>query len=127
MARPRVGALLTRNVFRLVDSFPVAYGVGLVATMVTRNHVRIGDLAAGTLLVYDHTDTRWPTTPISGAPDTNSMHDAEVVTELLQRWESLDGGARRRLAPRSSGIQQRRMTPLCARDLRILRREARRE
>src|SRR5262249_32351405 len=54
---PGVGALLARNVFRLVDSFPAAYAVGLVATMVTRDHVRIGDLAAGTLLVYVQPDT----------------------------------------------------------------------
>jgi uncharacterized RDD family membrane protein YckC len=53
---PTVGALLTRNVFRLIDSFPVAYAVGLVTTMLTRNHVRIGDLAAGTLIVYVPTD-----------------------------------------------------------------------
>jgi uncharacterized RDD family membrane protein YckC len=53
---PTVGALLTRNVFRLIDSFPIAYAVGLVTTMLTRNHVRIGDLAAGTLIVYVPTD-----------------------------------------------------------------------
>ena len=50
---PSVGALVTRNVFRLIDSFPLVYSVGLIATMLTRDHVRIGDLAAGTLLVYD--------------------------------------------------------------------------
>src|SRR5262249_48759921 len=49
---PGVGAILTRNVFRLIDSFPGAYAVGLIATMATRNGVRIGDMAAGTLLVY---------------------------------------------------------------------------
>src|ERR1700761_624522 len=58
---PSVGALLTRNVFRLVDSFPAAYAVGLITTFVTRRHVRIGDLAAGTLLVYVEID-------IVGAP-----------------------------------------------------------
>lgn len=96
---PGVGALLTRNVFRLVDSFPVAYAVGLVATMVTRNHVRIGDLAAGTVLVYVHTDTTLAhysdQRPAGHQLDATT---AEVVSELLQRWESLDGGARRRLA-----------------------------
>ena len=28
---PSVGALLVRNVFRLIDSLPLLYGVGLVA------------------------------------------------------------------------------------------------
>jgi uncharacterized membrane protein SpoIIM required for sporulation len=59
-ATPTVGALLVRNVFRVVDSLPVVYGVGLVTSMVTAEHVRIGDLAAGTLLVYDHRDARAP-------------------------------------------------------------------
>jgi uncharacterized RDD family membrane protein YckC len=54
---PGLGATVTRNVFRLIDSFPLVYSVGLIATMLTRDHVRIGDLAAGTLLVYDRATT----------------------------------------------------------------------
>ena len=53
---PELGAYVIRNVFRLVDTFPVCYGLGLVMTMITRNHVRLGDIAAGTLLVYDQLD-----------------------------------------------------------------------
>src|SRR5688572_24358951 len=30
---PTAGSLIARNVFRLIDSFPLFYGVGLVATM----------------------------------------------------------------------------------------------
>ncbi|HEY4211551.1 MAG TPA: stage II sporulation protein M [Steroidobacteraceae bacterium] len=51
-APPSIGELLTRNVFRVVDSFPLFYPVGLIATMLTDNHVRVGDIAAGTVLVY---------------------------------------------------------------------------
>jgi uncharacterized RDD family membrane protein YckC len=96
---PGVGALLTRNVFRLVDSFPVAYAVGLVTTMFTRNHVRIGDLAAGTLLIYAHRDTALA--PYAGARTTGNQLDAttsEIVNELLQRWPALDTAARHRIA-----------------------------
>jgi uncharacterized membrane protein SpoIIM required for sporulation len=59
-AAPNVGALLVRNIFRVVDGLPMAYGVGLVTSMIRADHVRIGDLAAGTLLVYDHRDARAP-------------------------------------------------------------------
>jgi uncharacterized RDD family membrane protein YckC len=101
---PGVGSLLTRNVFRLIDSFPIAYTVGLVTTMLTRNHVRIGDLAAGTLLVYVHKHTalghyfgeRRSANPAHSLDATS----AEVASELLQRWATLDGDARRRLAQR---------------------------
>ena len=50
---PGIGAILIRNVFRLVDSLPFLYAIGLVTTIVTRHAVRIGDIAAGTVLVYD--------------------------------------------------------------------------
>jgi len=96
---PSVGSLLTRNVFRLVDSFPIAYAVGLVTTIVTRNHVRIGDLAAGTLLVYAHDGA--PLARYSADQLVGNQLDAttaEVVSELLQRWETLDDAARRRMA-----------------------------
>jgi uncharacterized RDD family membrane protein YckC len=96
---PSVGSLLARNVFRLVDSFPIAYAVGLVTTMVTRHHVRIGDLAAGTLLVYVHDGA--PLAHYSADSLAGNQLDAttaEVVGELLQRWETLDNAARRRMA-----------------------------
>jgi uncharacterized membrane protein SpoIIM required for sporulation len=59
-ATASVGALLIRNVFRVIDSLPGVYGVGLLTAMIRKDHVRIGDLAAGTLLVYDPGDARLP-------------------------------------------------------------------
>ena len=91
---PGVGPLLTRNVFRLVDSFPVAYALGLLTTMFTRNNVRIGDLAAGTLLVYARNDATLAR--IDGREI--DARAAEVLSELLQRWSTLDSAARRKLA-----------------------------
>jgi uncharacterized RDD family membrane protein YckC len=91
---PGVGSLLTRNVFRLVDSFPVAYALGLLTTLITRNNVRIGDLAAGTLLVYTRNDATLARFPGNRLDATT----AEVLSELLQRWPTLDGTARRRIA-----------------------------
>jgi hypothetical protein len=97
---PGVGALLTRNVFRLVDGLPVLYGVGLITTLATRDHVRVGDMAAGTLLVYERPDVLLPE-PVainaSTQPPLRSS-DAEIITELLQRWPQLDSEARQRLA-----------------------------
>src|SRR2546430_15910805 len=58
---PSAGALLTRNVFRLVDSLPLCYGVGLITVVLTRDNLRIGDMAAGTLLVFEQAEARLPT------------------------------------------------------------------
>jgi uncharacterized RDD family membrane protein YckC len=97
---PSVGSLLTRNVFRLIDSFPLAYAVGLVTTMLTRNHVRIGDVAAGTLLVYFHehaAPARYTGERAAGSHFLDAAK-SEVLNELLQRWPSLDPAARHRIA-----------------------------
>jgi uncharacterized RDD family membrane protein YckC len=53
-ATPDIGALLIRNALRLVDCLPICYVLGLVSCFITEQRVRIGDLAAGTVLVLDH-------------------------------------------------------------------------
>ncbi|MGA3071178.1 MAG: RDD family protein [Terracidiphilus sp.] len=44
---------MARNLVRYVDQFPFFYAVGVIAIFVTRQHQRLGDLAAGTLVVRD--------------------------------------------------------------------------
>jgi hypothetical protein len=44
---------MARNLIRFVDQFPGFYVVGVIAMFVTRQHQRLGDLAAGTLVVRD--------------------------------------------------------------------------
>ena len=94
---PGAGALLTRNVFRLIDSLPLCYGVGLVATALTREHLRIGDMAAGTLLVYERSAAAPAVFSAHGQLDAAGM---EIVHELLARWSALEPAARARLAQR---------------------------
>lgn len=97
-ATPGAGALLTRNVFRLIDSLPLCYGVGLAAVALTREHLRIGDMAAGTLLVYERSAALPPQLTAAGSNlDANGM---EIVQELLSRWAALEPAARAELARR---------------------------
>lgn len=44
---------MTRNFLRIVDQFPVVYGVGVLSILLTRQNQRLGDLAAGTLVVHE--------------------------------------------------------------------------
>ncbi|MEM7032144.1 MAG: RDD family protein [Chloroflexota bacterium] len=44
---------IIRNLVRLVDFLPFAYGVGLVTMFINAQARRLGDLAAGTLVVFD--------------------------------------------------------------------------
>lgn len=57
---------MARNFIRYIDQFPGPYAVGVIAMFVTKQHQRLGDLAAGTLVVRD----REQETPLWG--DTGS-------------------------------------------------------
>lgn len=45
-------ASIIRNLLRVIDFFPLFYGVGLLSMLISRQFKRLGDLAAGTLVVY---------------------------------------------------------------------------
>lgn len=53
---------MARNLIRYVDQIPFFYGVGVIAVFATKQHQRLGDLAAGTLVVRD----RAPESPAWG-------------------------------------------------------------
>jgi len=91
---PGAGALLVRNVFRLIDTLPVLYCLGLVAVIATREHLRMGDMAAGTLLVYERDAAHLP--PAAEAPRLDARA-SELVAELLERWPTLAPDARLQL------------------------------
>ena len=42
-----------RNIVRIVDMLPFAYGIGLFTMLLNKNWQRLGDLAAGTLVVKE--------------------------------------------------------------------------
>jgi uncharacterized RDD family membrane protein YckC len=96
---PSAGALLVRNLFRLIDSAPAVYLIGLIVVMFTSQHVRIGDLAAGTLLVLDSPETEASFTSLGAAGGGKlDPHTADLVHELLDRWKELEPEPRRKLA-----------------------------
>jgi uncharacterized RDD family membrane protein YckC len=45
-------ASVARNLLRAVDFLPLLYGFGLIAMMMNRDFKRLGDLAAGTIVVH---------------------------------------------------------------------------
>lgn len=103
------GPSAVRNVIRLIDILPAAYLVGMTSILVTRRNQRLGDLAAGTLVVRER-KTLPPETLISPsvqAPawDTSAVtldELATVVAFLGRRWE-LPAGARTQLAAEIAG------------------------
>ena len=105
---PGIGAVLIRNVFRLLDSMPFVYLVGLVCTMVTRRHVRLGDLAAGTVLVYDEPLADGAFDRVAAQASAGlDYRVVELARDLCERWTTLNVDTRTGLALRlltSQGI-----------------------
>jgi uncharacterized RDD family membrane protein YckC len=95
---------LLRNLLRVVDFLPLFYGVGLASLLFTRDSQRLGDLVAGTLVVYqepvqtesllpdlpavDESEPPLPAAPLAAIPD-------EVIALAAQYLRS-----RTELAPR---------------------------
>jgi uncharacterized RDD family membrane protein YckC len=93
-----IGALLVRNVFRLIDALPAFYGVGLAVAFISRDNLRWGDMAAGTVLVYQRTQALLPLEAFRRSPGALGAQSAELVFELLERWGTLGPEARVTLA-----------------------------
>lgn len=105
---PSFPALLVRTLLRLVDFLPGFYSVGLVFLIATPRTQRLGDLAAGTVVVYDRSLP--PPVPLFLPPDEGrdrlarsvdpaalSEHEYAVVRSFLLRRDTLDPAARQRL------------------------------
>ena len=99
-------AVLVRNLLRLVDMLPVFYAIGSVSILVTKRAQRLGDLAAGTIVVHDRDRAAPLPAAVVDAPDWAPSLDTAALTEqdqalvrsFLQRRWRLDTEARARLA-----------------------------
>ena len=84
---------LTRNLLRAVDFLPFLYGIGLAAMLLNRDFKRLGDLAAGTVVVYrgeKSTGVRQipKVTPVP-PPVPLTLEDQRAVLELAERAQTL--------------------------------------
>lgn len=110
-----------RNVVRLVDFLPFAYLVGASAILLTPRNQRLGDLAAGTLVVRDRPPKRRTESFVALVPaaetaawDTSAVTREEIaaVRRFLERRDEIDRHARlelgstlaERLRPKVGGV-----------------------
>ena len=85
-------AALTRNLLRAVDFLPLLYGIGLAAMLSNRDFKRLGDLAAGTVVVYNlekAVPRSFPEAPPVSPPFSLSLEDQRAVLELAERASTL--------------------------------------
>jgi len=86
-------AALTRNLLRAVDFLPLLYGIGLAAMLVNRDFKRLGDLAAGTVVVYQSEKSSlkrsFPDAQPIQPPFHLNLEEQRAVLELAERSASL--------------------------------------
>jgi uncharacterized RDD family membrane protein YckC len=107
-----LGQIVIRNVVRFVDGLPFAYLVGGCAVMLSRKGQRLGDVAAGTAVVWEREDTP-PNAVLLGSEKFNSLRqhpaavarlrqavtpaEAAIAARALARRDQLEDAARVRL------------------------------
>lgn len=79
---------IIRNLIRLIDFLPFMYGIGVMTMFINSQARRLGDLAAGTLVVYDQAavtlDSLADTTRPAPAPVLLSTAAADLPVERLR-------------------------------------------
>jgi len=86
-------AALTRNLLRAADFLPILYGLGLVAMLMNRDFKRLGDLAAGTVVVYQQerraAAKKIPEAPAIVPPIALQLAEQRALLELAERSTTL--------------------------------------
>ncbi len=94
-------ASLLRNLLRFVDMLPVGYGVGAFTCLQHPLFKRLGDLAAGTLVIYRDTPTQRPTlaqaSPVI-TPVALTLEEQRAVLAFAERQEDLSMARAQELA-----------------------------
>lgn len=102
-----------RTLLRLADVLPTAYAIGSMSILLTRRSQRLGDLAAGTLVVRERAvpvplplDVSSETSILGRSLDTTAMNDAEysVIRSFLERRNGLVLTAREQLASQIAAL-----------------------
>jgi uncharacterized RDD family membrane protein YckC len=94
---------IIRNVIRIIDEIPGFYGLGIISIFVSSRNKRLGDFAAGTVVVHETALTELQ--PAWEADKTNlaapysvaqlSLADLELIEAFLQRRYDLQPEVRR--------------------------------
>ena len=78
-----LGASAVRNILRVIDILPGVYGAGLLSVAFTRRNQRLGDLAAGSLVVRERRELG--AVPAASASGLGSKHDSTAARE--HEWD----------------------------------------
>jgi len=81
-------ASILRNLVRFADFLPIAYGFGLLSMLASRDFQRLGDFAAGTIVVHGEpppSGARVPAAAPERPPVPLSLDEQRVVIDFAER------------------------------------------
>ena len=87
-------ASVIRNLLRFADFLPVCYGFGLTSMLFSRDFKRLGDRAAGTLVVYQHNEDKDYSIPERKAltlPQPLQLPEQRAILDFAERSSQLSG------------------------------------
>lgn len=94
-------ASLVRNLLRAADFLPLFYGFGLICMLINRDFKRLGDLAAGTLVVYRETQSQrleLPQAEPLPPPRPLTLEEQQTLLAFAERSQRLSAERREELA-----------------------------
>lgn len=95
------GTSIVRNLLRAADFLPFAYLGGIISMTASRHFQRLGDIAAGTLVIYKHEikeASNLPDVKPSMPPPDLTLNDQQAIMNFTQRHESLSNNRQKELA-----------------------------
>lgn len=94
-------ASLLRNLLRVADFFPAFYGFGLISILLNRDFKRLGDLAAGTVVIHAPTATSGKPLPDSKPlppPYPLDLQEQQAITNFAERSSTFSEARAQELA-----------------------------
>lgn len=95
------GPSLLRNLLRFVDFLPMLYLTGIIASLCNRQFKRLGDLAAGSIVIYEVPPAREPSFEVRGqlpVPADFSTDEQRALLAFAERSKYLSAERQSELA-----------------------------
>lgn len=94
-------ASIVRNFLRIVDFLPMGYITGLASMILNKDFKRIGDLAAGTVVIYREKQNKapkWPASTSAPPPVALNLKQQRAMLSFVERQNTLTRERQQELA-----------------------------
>lgn len=86
---------IIRNLLRIIDTLPTAYLIGIIMVFFHKQHKRLGDIMAGTIVIYER-ETKKKKTPLEKVIESRGITESDVPFDIsaikslgMKEWKLL--------------------------------------